>query len=442
MLAKRGAPGSAAHAALRHEQATVAALPTHHALAKLAVVRLAALPQDRGVPSTAALLEPVSQEETAGSGVTAGTEMPPSIIRTVARTLEGTPEHLIAQGVVGSAEVLAELVPRIAAATVATAYPDAELQAVIAANYVAFRRRRSLLLLDLEHQVRVEELPWVRAVESYRTAGEETVASSRAALGRLTELTLTAFSATIVPSPLVTEMQTLAGEGGLDLPLLEELAADIFMGTFTSKFVRAAHCANELLHDSLYHLSALLRHRRHRDTERDGRLRDALPGSGGRLGRRALVRRLERDCHRAGPDPDDPQSRRPHRSVRYRRAAGPRLARARRALPEHGVRACTQAPEESQAAEDDQGHRLRLAADGLLPLAALASRAARLRRRGASRARRAGAGRAAPGVARCARPGPRRGRRSLRRSGPPGRGAAPARLDDQAALDARRRLTS
>jgi hypothetical protein len=252
MLAKRGAPGSAAHAALRHEQATVAALPTHHALAKLAVARLAALPQDRGVPSTAALLEPVSQEETAGSGVPAGTEMPPSITRTVARTLEGTPEHLIAQGVVGSAEVLAELVPRIAAATVAAAYPDAELQAVIAANYAAFRRRRSLLLLDLEHQVRVEELPWVHAVESYRTAGEETVASSRAALGRLTELTLTAFPATIVPSPLVTELQTLAGEGGLDLPLLEELAADIFMGTFTSKFVRAAHCADELLRGSLY----------------------------------------------------------------------------------------------------------------------------------------------------------------------------------------------
>ena len=170
----------------------------------------------------------------------------------MARTLEGTPEKLIDAGVIGSAEVLAELVPRIAATTVASAYPDPDLQALIAANYEAFRRRRGLLLLNLEHQVRVDELPWVRAVAPYRQTSDTTLAASRAALARLTELALTAFPATILPSPLVTELASLAREAQLDLPFVEELAADIFMGTFTPKFLRAAQHAAQVLQGSLY----------------------------------------------------------------------------------------------------------------------------------------------------------------------------------------------
>lgn len=122
----------------------------------------------------------------------------------------------------------------------------------MAAHYAAFRRRRSLLLLDLEHQVRAEELPWVRAVEHHRATTEDTLEGSRAALARLGELALTAFPATILPSPLVTELDALAREAGLDLPFVEELAADIFMGRFSAKFLRAAQHAGELLGGSLY----------------------------------------------------------------------------------------------------------------------------------------------------------------------------------------------
>jgi hypothetical protein len=250
MVAKRGAPDSTEHATLRAEQARVLGLPTHAALAKVVLARLADLEPTRGASHVEPLVAPVDEREAAASGVPAGTPLPASIVRAVGRTLEGSPEQLIAAGVVPSAEVLAALVPRIAASAVAAAYPDAALQAIVAAHYEAFRRRRSLLLLNLEHQVRLHELPWIAALSSHRGAGAPD--DSRASLARLVELTLTSFPGTLVPSPMVTELDALAREAGLDLPLVEELAADIFMGTFSSKFARAAGHAADLLHGTLY----------------------------------------------------------------------------------------------------------------------------------------------------------------------------------------------
>src|SRR5262249_55877293 len=116
MVAKRGAPGSPSHTALRSSQAAVMARPTHHELGRIVVRRLAALRDDRGVQDLAPLLAPVAPGE--AYGIPEGTEIPRSVRKVVERTLAGTPEALIERGIVPSAEVLAELVPRIAAATV------------------------------------------------------------------------------------------------------------------------------------------------------------------------------------------------------------------------------------------------------------------------------------------------------------------------------------
>jgi hypothetical protein len=175
----------------------------------------------------------------------------PEPIRRVARqAMAGTVEDLIAAGIVPSAEVLAELVPRIAATVIAASYPDTALRALMAAHYCAFRNRRSLLLLNLEHQVRIDELPWVAALAAVRQANSST--DARAALVRVGRLTLDTFPATVLPNPLINELTALAREAGLDLPWVEELAADIFMGTFTRKFARAAQFAARLLDGSLY----------------------------------------------------------------------------------------------------------------------------------------------------------------------------------------------
>jgi len=86
----------------------------------------------------------------------------------------------------------------------------------MAATYRAFRARRSQLLLDLQHQVRLTELPWVRALRPYRQVGDDTRREADAALRRLGELALDGCPATLLPNPLVRELVALSREAGVD----------------------------------------------------------------------------------------------------------------------------------------------------------------------------------------------------------------------------------
>ncbi|GAA3990128.1 hypothetical protein [Streptomyces plumbiresistens] len=246
MVRKRGLPGAERHTSLRREQAAQAALPSHHALAQLVLRRLSGLPQEAGVAEVAPLVAPVSGREARETGLPAGAAIPAGVRRTVEAALSAPIGTLVERGVVPSAEVLAELVPQLVAVTTAQAYPDEALQTLAAANYRAFRNRRSLLLLNLERQVRVEELPWVRAIAPQR-AGVAAGEASAAALRQLGELAVQAFPGTVLPNPLVRELGVLARQAELGAPLVEELAADIFMGTFSPKFLTAARVAAELL---------------------------------------------------------------------------------------------------------------------------------------------------------------------------------------------------
>ncbi|MET8584269.1 hypothetical protein ABZX39_25820 [Streptomyces collinus] len=246
MVRKRGLPGSAEHTALRRRQAVHAALPSHHALAAVVLGRLSTLPRDGGVDEVEPVLAPVSGREAGETGVPEGAVVPAAVRRPVEAALSAPVGTLVERGVVPSAEVLAELVPQVVAATTAEAHRDPALRSLTAAHYRAFRNRRSLLLLNLQRQVRVEELPWVRAVAAQR-AGSGADEAAAEALRRLGGLAVRAFSGTILPNPLVRELAVLARQAELGAPFVEELAADIFMGTFTPKFLTAARVAAELL---------------------------------------------------------------------------------------------------------------------------------------------------------------------------------------------------
>ena len=65
-------------------------------------------------------------------------------------------------------------------------------------------------------------------------------------------LTLRSFPDAPVPNKLLQEFRALAAASASETPLTEELAADIFMGAFTDKFVLAAQRAAALLEGSLY----------------------------------------------------------------------------------------------------------------------------------------------------------------------------------------------
>ncbi|MFI6013498.1 hypothetical protein ACIBAG_32645 [Streptomyces sp. NPDC051243] len=254
MVRRRGLPGSAPHTALRRSQAAQAALPSHHALAQVVLRRLAVLPQETGVADVGPVVADVTREESRETGLPAGAAVPPAIRQVVEAALSAPIDTLVERGVVPSAEVMAELLPQLVAATTAQAFRDEALRTLMAANYRAFRGRRSLLLLNLERQVRVEELPWVRAVSGQRAAvlGKPDGDGALAVLRQLGELAVQAFPGTTLPNPLVRELGLLARHGDLGAPFVEELAADIFMGTFSPKFLTAARVAGELLGGTLY----------------------------------------------------------------------------------------------------------------------------------------------------------------------------------------------
>ena len=249
MVRRRRLPGSAPHAELRRVQRAQAALPSHHALAQVLMGRLAGLPQESGLADLAPVLAPVSEPEERETGLPAGAQLPPVLRRVVEGALSAPVATLVERGVVPSAEVLAVLVPQLVAVTTARSYDDPALRTLMAANYRAFRNRRSLLLLNLERQVRIEELPWVRAVAAQRGDGS---AEAALLLRQLGELAVRGFPGTILPNPLVRELGVLARQSELGAPLVEELAADIFMDAFGPKFLVAAGIAGELLGGSLY----------------------------------------------------------------------------------------------------------------------------------------------------------------------------------------------
>ncbi|MFF3071703.1 hypothetical protein [Kitasatospora sp. NPDC057936] len=250
MVRRRGLPGSAEHTILRRAQARQAAQPSHHAVARLLIARLADHPRHDGLADPRALLAPVTEAESTALPV--GTTVPPALHKPVLAATSAPVETLIARGLVPSAEVLAELAPQLAAVTEASAHPDPALRALTAAGHKAFAGRRSLLLLHYARQVRADELPWNLAVRPHRTTDAITRDAHLATLHRLGALAVATFPGTLLPNPLLGELSALAREAGADLPFVEELAADIFMGGFSPKYLQAARIAAELLEGSLY----------------------------------------------------------------------------------------------------------------------------------------------------------------------------------------------
>ncbi len=250
VVAKRGQTGSESHSTIRAAQRKHVSLPDHAEFGPIVIERLNLLPSSIGVTSAQAVevSRPVEISEARGRTI-AGTEFPQRLRRLIHDARRGTLNELLGLGVVPSAEVLATFGPQIVSATLARSYNDPDLGAVMGANYEAFRRRRSLLLLNLEKQVQLGELPWVTAVETDRVASQD---ASKDALRALSAMTLQHFPGTVVPNPAVREMTLLAREAGMTIPFLEELAADIFIGTFSSKYLAAAKFAGDHLRGSLY----------------------------------------------------------------------------------------------------------------------------------------------------------------------------------------------
>lgn len=249
---KRGRPDSPACTAARERQCAAIAAPTFHEIAAIVLPRLASHPANEGLDDVGHLSGPISAEEAVRSGIPQGTAIPESIRRKVERCLNETVDILVERGLITSGETLARVLPQMTSGLRAGGIVDADLRGLYASVYRAFRRRRSLLLLNLEKQVQIEELPWVAAVDRFRTENLSARNLARQALEEVAVLTLTSFPHAILPNKLLQEMSALVKQADVELPLVEEVAADIFMGRFTDKYVNAAKIAAGLLDRTLY----------------------------------------------------------------------------------------------------------------------------------------------------------------------------------------------
>lgn len=243
MVKKRGAPGSDELKAVRSRQTTIAGKQSSTQLAAIAAERLTEPLQRMGLTNPTQYAGPVTAAESMAHDLPANTAMPDFVRRILKRTRVAAVDDLE----VPSAESYAALVPVYVSGLVAEQYPEA-LGHLMALNYEAFSTRRSLLLLNLEHQVRLDELPWVAAAEPHASqkGGDSTTLT---ALGHIGEIALERWPGTILPNKLISQMNNLVRLRHLDrrrVPLVEELAADIFMGTFSIKFAMAAKIAAEL----------------------------------------------------------------------------------------------------------------------------------------------------------------------------------------------------
>lgn len=233
-VARHGEPTSERCRAERQAEAEALARPTQEEIAQLLLPRLEALPQDEGVED----LEPIVR----------GIAVPPRLLEKLRRCWEAPVPDLVRAGVLGSAEGVARVLPQRMAALRAQGAADEALGRLYAALSEAFASRRSLLLLRLEHQVRFAELPWTRPLARHVRPGT----AIREELRTVVSTVLQAFPQTLLPNVLVRELDALAREGELGLTFVEEVAADIFMGEFSQKFLRAAKEAGALLDGSLY----------------------------------------------------------------------------------------------------------------------------------------------------------------------------------------------
>jgi hypothetical protein len=147
-----------------------------------------------------------------------------------------------------SAEQVAKLLPQANAALYAQASTQAEVGYLLAQSYLAFAKRRSVLLLNYQRQVQFQELPWIAPLISKPTLQVQ----AKALCCEVLTLWLRHFPSTQMPNPLTRELARMSQNDEQPLPWVEELACDIFMGGFSAKFVSAAKIAASILQDSTY----------------------------------------------------------------------------------------------------------------------------------------------------------------------------------------------
>src|SRR5690606_34875505 len=127
----------------------------HDQVAAVVIPRLQPYPGKEGIEELSPVIQPISAEEAPLCGLGPGEDLPDSIRRKVERCLYAPVEVLVQRGLIPSGDVLAVVLPQLTSGLRAAGIADPSLRQLDATIYRSFRRRRSLLLLDLQSQVRI-----------------------------------------------------------------------------------------------------------------------------------------------------------------------------------------------------------------------------------------------------------------------------------------------
>ncbi|MGO0309342.1 hypothetical protein ACTL6P_22650 [Endozoicomonas acroporae] len=182
----------------------------------------------------------------------------PEPVKKLLAALQPRPlSELLEQRDITSAEVLASKYLEIVPVVRSDSILDPELATLFAHVALAFNKRRSLLLLNLEHQVRMDELPWVKHLQAITPIDQgKRVKNAENLIADMVSQVFTYFPQTILPNRFIKSFGQLIKElpesSMGQLPLTEEIATDIFQHRFSEKFLEAAKEAASLMQGTLY----------------------------------------------------------------------------------------------------------------------------------------------------------------------------------------------
>ncbi|MCR9140623.1 MAG: hypothetical protein NXI24_00005 [bacterium] len=244
---RNGLPGSARNRRIRDDQAKQIAGPIFEQLALLIVSHLKNFDSKQGIENYEYFIRSFESREMAENS-----QLPAYFTSKIRKSMAGPINVLITEGVITSGDTLATVLPQVSSHIQAAGIPDQKLRRLYSSLYQAFRRRRSLLLLNLETQVQLREIPWVQKLADLKQRGLDGSRVATESLREIVEQTIVAFPHAILPNKLLQEVRAMSTSAALKLPIVDELAADIFMGSFSPKFAEAANIAGTLLTGTVY----------------------------------------------------------------------------------------------------------------------------------------------------------------------------------------------
>lgn len=251
-VTSHGAPDSAIRAVTRRLQCANVSIPLHSQFAQILADRLSELSFEDGVSDLQQFKSALTVDEAEAHNYVAGKHIPDALLAKLELSRQAPLEQLVKDKIVSSGETLAVLMPVLSGNVRAQMIDDPALARLFLQLYIAFRKRRSLLLLNLESQVKLEELPWLSVIAPWINKDGVASSAAKSLLVDTIKLNFRYFPQTILPNKLVRELRTLSSAANLDLSFVDEIAADIFMGEFKDNFLVAAQQAGRLLNGTLY----------------------------------------------------------------------------------------------------------------------------------------------------------------------------------------------